>query len=241
MKKITMIVAMKQEAAPLIEHLSLTETNVINDVIPCKAYTGMYGHLDISLIINGTDKTHEVENVGTQPATLAAYEAIRVFNPDLLINAGTCGAYAIKGSRIGDVYIGERIRFFDRRIPLGKPYEEYGLGNYHCDKAIEVARQLKLPTSVVCTGNSLDISPTDEAILREEPLVNKEMEAAAIAWVAAMYAKPLIAVKSVTDLIDSHHTTAEEFGTNLALASSNLQKEVVRLLDFLSSQLDTAA
>ncbi|WP_079253725.1 hypothetical protein [Endozoicomonas arenosclerae] len=241
MKRITMIVAMKQEAAPLIEQLGLTETSDISPILPCKTFAGQYKNLSINLVINGSDPLLGVENVGTQPATLAAHEALRNFAPDLVINAGTCGAFAEKGSKIGDVYIGERIRFFDRRIPLGGNYEAYGHGNYRCESAIELAEQLGLPTSTVCTGNSLDMSPTDEAILREEEIVNKEMEAAAIAWIASHYKTPLVAIKSVTDLMDSEHSTADEFAANLALASKNLQEEVLRLLDLLALQSDTAA
>lgn len=241
MKKITMIVAMKQEAAPIIEQLNLTESSVIAPELPCKAYTGEHNGLEVSLLINGTDPEFNVESVGTQPATLTTMEAIRHFNPDLLINAGTCGAFSDKDSRIGDVYIGERIRFFDRRIPMGPSYEAYGNGNYTCDQAVTLANTLGLPTAVVCTGNSLDMSPTDESIIREEPVVAKEMEAAAIAWVASLYSKPLVAVKSVTDLMDSAHSTADEFEANLALASQNLRTEVLKLLDLLSAQLDTAA
>ncbi len=206
----------------------------LNLVLPCKAFTGRFGGLEISLVINGTDKTHGVENVGTQPATLTAYEAIRIFAPDLLINAGTCGAFSEKGSKIGDIYIGKRIRFFDRRIPLG-PYEDYGHGNYTCERAMEIACKLDMPTSVVCTGNFLDMSPTDEAILREETVVNKEMEAAAIAWVAGLYGIPVVAIKSVTDLMDGGQVTADEFSANLELASANLRVDVMKLLDFLSS------
>lgn len=240
MKRITMIVAMKQEAAPLIEKLGLTETNDINPLLPCKNFAGEYKNLSINLVTNGSDSVHGVENVGTQPATLAAYEALRLLSPDLVINAGTCGGFSDKGCKIGDVYIGERIRFFDRRIPMGEHYEAYGDGNFQCQLAVDLARKLGLPTSIVCTGNSLDMSPTDEAILRQESVVNKEMEAAAIAWVASHYQTPLVAVKSVTDLMDSEHGTAEEFASNLALASGNLQKEVLKLLDLLAQKQATS-
>ncbi|KEQ18147.1 phosphorylase family protein [Endozoicomonas numazuensis] len=236
MKKITMIVAMKQEAVPLIEKLGLAQTSDTNPLLPCKAFSGEYKNLSINLVTNGSDSVHGVENVGTQPATLATYEALRLFSPDLIINAGTCGGFSDHGCKIGDVYMGERIRFFDRRIPMGDHYEAYGDSNYPCELAVELAQKLDLPTSIVCTGNSLDMSPTDEAILRQEPLVNKEMEAAAIAWVASHYQMPLVAVKSVTDLMDSEHGTADEFSSNLALASKNLQVEVLRLLDLLAQQ-----
>ena len=240
MQRITIIVAMKQEAAPVIKHLSLTEVEMHDPVLTCQAYQGQYNGLEISLVINGTDREYNVECVGTQPATITTIEAIRQFKPDLLINAGTCGAFKDKGSDIGDVYIGEKIRYFDRRIPMGPDYTAYGDGAYHAEQAHSIADRMGLKTAVVCTGNSLDMSPTDEAILREEPLVAKEMEAAAIAAIAKMYKTPLIAVKSVTDLVDEECATAEQFLANLTKASELLQKNVFKLLEVLSSEVKTA-
>lgn len=236
MKKITLVMAMSQEATPIIGQLELQTCNDFVSRTPARAFSGQYKGLEISLVINGTDLTHNVECVGTQPATLAAYEALNHFQPDLLINAGTCGAFAEKGSKIGDVYIGERIRFFDRRIPM-EAYEAYGHGNYPCSLAVDLARQLDIPTAVVCTGNALDMSPTDEAILKQEPVVNKEMEAAAIAWVASLWNVPLIAIKSVTDLMDGGQTTSEEFLQNLCFASQNLNEAVVQVMDCLAEKL----
>lgn len=241
MQRITMIVAMKQEAAPIIEHLNLKEIEMHDAALTCQAYQGQYKNLDISLVINGTDREYNVECVGTQPATITTLEAVRQFKPELLINAGTCGAFKDKGSDIGDVYLGEKIRYFDRRIPMGEDYSAYGDGAYESALSRDIARSLGLKTAVVCTGNSLDMSPTDEAILRTEPLVAKEMEAAAIAAVAKMYNTPLVAMKSVTDLVDAECATTDQFLANLAKASQLLQENVFKLLEMLSKQLDTAA
>ncbi|WP_252178465.1 hypothetical protein [Endozoicomonas sp. 4G] len=41
--------------------------------------------------------------------------------------------------------------------------------------------------------------------------------------------------------VDSKQGTAEEFAANLAMASRNLQKEVLRLLDLLAQHQTTAA
>lgn len=235
MQKITLVMAMIQEATPIIAQLRLRPCTDFVSKSPTRAYVGQFQGLNISLVVNGTDATHNVECVGTQPATLAAYQAVNHFQPNLLINAGTCGAFASKGSEIGTVYLGERVRFFDRRIPMGN-YEAYGHGNYLCPEAVRLADQLNMPTAVVCTGNALDMSPTDEAILQQEPVVNKEMEAAAIAWIASLWQVPFIAVKSVTDLLDGNQTTENEFMQNLDLAASNLNKAVVLILNHLEQQ-----
>ncbi|MGI9275829.1 MAG: hypothetical protein ACR2PT_13430 [Endozoicomonas sp.] len=240
-QRITLIMAMEQEAQPLIEQLGLVPLDMQDPVLPCRAYSGKYQRLDVSLVINGTDPIHGVQCIGTQAATLAAREAIMQFQPDLLLNAGTCGAFKDKGSNIGDVYLGDRIRYFDRRVPINDAYQNCADGNYLCEHAITLAKTLNMPTAVVCTGNSIDMSPTDESIIQKEPIVAKEMEAAAIAWIASLYNVPLVALKSVTDLMDGGESTTEEFQKNLAMASGNLAKAVVRLLEFLAGQQDTSS
>jgi hypothetical protein len=60
---------------------------------------------------------------------------------------------------------------------------------------------------VVSTGNSLDCSPTDEPILKANEAAVKDMEGAAIAYTAQLMATPLIAIKSVTDIVDGEHPT----------------------------------
>jgi len=60
---------------------------------------------------------------------------------------------------------------------------------------------------VVSTGNSLDCSPTDEPILKANDAAVKDMEGAAIAYTAQLMATPLIAIKSVTDIVDGEHPT----------------------------------
>ena len=240
MKKITLIVAMAQEAMPLIAYFDLQPCADFTSKATCRAFAGQYKGLDISLVINGTDPHFHVECVGTEPATLATYQALTHFQPDLLINAGTCGAFAEKGGEIGKVYIGERIRFFDHRIPMGD-YEAYGNGNFLCPEAVTLAQKLSMPLATVCTGNSLDMSPTDAAILQQELVPVKEMEAAAIARVASLWGTPLITIKSITDLMDSNQTTAEEFMENLALASQNLKQSVITVLGQIAEESHATA
>ncbi|WP_330926116.1 hypothetical protein [Candidatus Sororendozoicomonas aggregata] len=233
MKNITLIVAMEQEALPLIQRLQLLNVSRADARLPFNVYCGGYKTLNVCLMSHGIDRVHKVPCVGTQAATLVTMEAIRCYQPDLIINAGTCGAFAAKGSAVGQVYMGERIRFYDRRIPLGD-YKTYGEGHYPCPEGVTLARAINLPLAVVCTGNSLDMSPTDEAILRQEPVVAKEMEAGAVAWVASLYSVPVVAIKAVTDLVDHPVAAPEQFSHNLQRAAENLCHPVIALLDELS-------
>lgn len=61
----------------------------------------------------------------------------------------------------------------------------------------------------------------------------KEMEAAAIAWVAKTNNVPFVALKVVTDIVDGDRTTQEEFLENLSAASRSLQHELPRIISFM--------
>eukprot|EP00955_Chlamydomonas_euryale_P083324 363838-Chlamydomonas_euryale.AAC.4 len=61
---------------------------------------------------------------------------------------------------------------------------------------------LGFKAGVISSGNSLDYTDKDMAIMLEHGVAVKEMEAAAIAWVCDLYHKPLLCVKAVTDIVD---------------------------------------
>jgi len=67
--------------------------------------------------------------VGTTPAALTAYLAIKKLQPDLVINAGTAGGFSRKGGCIGDAYISLFCKHHDRRIPI-PGFLEYGRGDH---------------------------------------------------------------------------------------------------------------
>ena len=54
------------------------------------------------------------------------------------------------------------------------------------------------------TGNSLDFTAADLAVMRAHRVCCKDMEANAVAWVAAMFGVPLLALKVVTKYAHSH-------------------------------------
>jgi nucleoside phosphorylase len=60
------------------------------------------------------------------------------------------------------------------------------------------------------------------------------MEGAAIAFVCSLFKKPILFVKSVTDLCDSGAETFEEFSKNLAAASESLRKANVKVIEQLT-------
>jgi nucleoside phosphorylase len=126
--KILLVVAMNKEASPIIKKLNLKKEADVFPGLPMQAYVGKYANKDIFLITNGKDPMYKVDNVGTQPAVLATYLGIEHFHPDLIINVGTAGGIAKNGAKLNDIYVSEKIYFYDRRIP--DSYFQYGLGGY---------------------------------------------------------------------------------------------------------------
>lgn len=234
---IVVIMAMFQEAEPFVNRLGLQKiVSTLDKQLPIEVFKGKVNKSDVILIVNGKDKRFGVDNVGTQPATLSTYLAINNFNPNLLINAGTAGGFHAKGANIGDIYIGsDFIRFHDRRIPI-PGFKEYGVGSYKVPDFDQFATDLGLKKGIISTGNSLDMIPKDLEMIKANEAVIKDMEAAAIAWVAELYNIPLITLKSITDLVDSKKPTQDEFMKNLSLASENLQKKLIAAINFCAGK-----
>jgi hypothetical protein len=76
---------------------------------------------------------------------------------------------------------------------------------------------------VVSTGNSLDYCQQDWDQMHASEAAVKEMEAAGIAWAAALHGTPLLALKAITDIVDGDRPAQEEFLENLAAAAKALQ------------------
>ena len=137
-----------------------------------------------------------------------------------------------KGGVIGDVYLSSSISNHDRRIPI-PGFSEYGVGSYTGFDVSEIAAELKYKSGVVSTANSLDHTEKDDEMMLLNKADVKDMEAAAIAWVAEQTKIPFCALKVVTDLVDGGRPSQEEFLENLASAAQSLQRALPKVLDAL--------
>ncbi|PRY97780.1 5'-methylthioadenosine nucleosidase [Marinilabilia salmonicolor] len=231
---ICFVIAMRAEAQPLIDALQLVEDSSFCQGLPMRAWTGEYRNIQLSLVINGKDPETGLDLIGTQAATLATQFAIDKFDPQLIVNAGTAGAFGENGAKIGDVFLSrDHVVFHDRRVPIAG-WDKQSIGYFPVLDVSDLT-SLGFKMGVVTTGNSLDMPEHDEENIRKIGGEIKEMEAAAVAWVARLHQVPLFCVKAVTDLMDSGIPTHEEFDQNLKLATENLQKGVTKIIDFLAT------
>src|SRR5262245_28664327 len=130
-EKILILVAMQAEADPIIRTLHLQPSQQSIDAqLPFKAYEHCHPNQQIFLLVSGADPRYEVDNIGTQAATLMTYVGIERFQPDLVISAGTAGGFAARGAEIGTVYLSDdEFLFHDRIVPLAG-FDAQGAGHY---------------------------------------------------------------------------------------------------------------
>lgn len=232
--RIVLIMAMEDEARPIINELGLNHRGKLLSPLPMEFYEGKHKSSNVDLVTSGKCDTHNVDHIGPQAAILNTASAISQLQPDLIINPGTAGGFVSAGGNIGDVYLSyPMICYHDRRIPL-PGFDAYGIGSYYCFDTRDIANSLGLKTGIVSTGSSLDYTSKDLELIKSYGGVVKEMEAASIAWVADLYKIPFFAIKSITDLVDNSTPTEEEFLKNLHSASDALSREVYRVIDFLA-------
>jgi 5'-methylthioadenosine nucleosidase len=228
--RIAIVIAMEAEANPVIKRFALKE---FDNKPPIKIYKN--DENEIFLGVNGKCNIYGVDNVGTQAASLNTYILLNEIKPDIVINAGTAGGFISMGGEIGDVYIGSgQIVYHDRRIQLPN-FEDFGHGYYKTIQTDLLAKKFALKKGVITTGNSLDQTETDTRIMKMHNASCKDMEAAAVAWLCQMFNVPLIALKSITDLVDGTEKVEIDFAKNFNFAIKNLEDKLYKIIYFIQS------
>lgn len=226
-RKILLLVAMEVEAKAIVRKLRLFPINGYFDPdLPMQAYQLVSStSLEITLVYSGKCRNFKVDRIGKESAVLMAWESIKTFKPDLIINAGTAGGFKHKGASIGDVYIGKVLKFHDRLFHITE-FVDYGIGEFTSHDLTEIANKIGLKSGTISTGNSLMASLQEMEQMKKNNADLKEMEAAAIAEVANLKNVPMIAIKTVTDFVDEEASTQEQFLKNYQIALQNLSEKL---------------
>ncbi|KAF3552348.1 hypothetical protein DY000_02009084 [Brassica cretica] len=251
---VVFVIAMQAEAQPLVNKFGLSETSdsPLGKGLPWVLYHGLHKDLRIYVVCPGKDaasgmflllplfitlidinnNSARIDSVGTVPASLITFASIQALQPDILINAGTCGAFKVKGANIGDVFLVSDVVFHDRRIPIPM-FDLYGVGLRQAFSTPNLLKELNLKIGRLSTGDSLDMSTQDESLIIANDATLKDMEGAAVAYVAELLKVPVIFLKAVTDLIDGDKPAAEEFLQNLAVVTSALEETATKVINFI--------
>ncbi len=99
-----------------------------------------------------------------------------------------------------------------------------------------MAKDLNIPSGIISTGSSLEKSVKDNPILDKHAVVAKEMEAAAIAWVAMLYDIPVFAIKSITNLVDQNNRSEKEFIKNFDYSVKCLHDKLADVINYLQGR-----
>ena len=85
-KNVAILMAMQDEATPLINHLEMTEKfDYFADALPFRCFQKQVKNLTVTIVTSGVDAINRVDNIGCEAATLMAYESINKLSPDLII------------------------------------------------------------------------------------------------------------------------------------------------------------
>lgn len=230
---ILVVMAMRAEAMPVIERLGATQLPARVEGLPARWFIaerwGARGD-DVVVAVNGVDPLHGVDSIGTDAATLTAWESVRSFDPSWVVSAGTAGGFAERGGHVGQVVVARGpLVHHDRRIPLGR-LEGYGRGGYPTAALDRMAAELGFASGPCSTGNSLDAPDLDLVAMAQHGTVAKDMESAAVAAVANRTGRSFTCLRVITDLVDRPEPAADQFTANLAIATATLAEALPSFL-----------
>lgn len=224
---------MRAEAEPIGRALGLRgPPKLLHPRFPATLTVDTAGTIGMALV--GADARFDVDSIGTQPAVTTTLHAIEHFEPDLVISAGAAGGFEALGGHVGQVILADRCVYHDRRIAI-PGWDDYGVGDYPVADLGLPLDDLGIDTGTVSTGNALDAPAEDLAAMATSAARAKEMEAAAVGWVCERMDVPFTALKAITDLVDHHEETAEQFDRNLALAIDRLVAALVAVVDAVTA------
>ena len=235
-KSILLIIAMKDEAKPILNALGIGNESgtILEPPLPPVFYSTTNSGLDLHLVVNGQDPVYKLDSFGTDAATLSTYLGIKAFSPDLVISAGVAGGFKTRAA-IGDVYLSEdSMRYFDRRVSITSPnYQDYAIGFYPVIDASKMAKDLGLKTGIVVTGGSFENSLIDDRQIHNLDGSVVEMEATAVGKMSMLLGKQFMAVRSIVDFDDAVGF-AGQFDKNFEIATTKLAQELLNIFAYLS-------
>jgi 5'-methylthioadenosine nucleosidase len=234
-RTIMLVVAMKKESTFIIKKLGMKPIlDNLDKHLPTELYEIVSDKGRIVLVVSGKCSSHGVDRIGSQGLNLVAWEALKKFEPEILINAGTGGGFHRNGSQPGDIYIStEAIKYHDRLFYPDTFFLNYGIGAYKCLEIPFIAKRLGVKVGVISTGGSMIASSQEEKQMLDNKAAVKEMEAAGIAEVAQMRGVPFIALKIITDLVDTLECPQNQFTNNFDRLIGHLADKVYDLCSIL--------
>lgn len=170
---------------------------------------------------------------GKISAAASTQFAINYWEPDLLINLGTCGGFQGKIRR-GDIILASRTLVYDIYEKMG----DYDTHIAHYTTEIDTSwvsgmDQVVRPALLVSADKDLDPQEIEGLNARYGAIAG-DWESGAIAWVAKHNQVPVLILRGVTDLVDA--TGGEAYG-DLAMFERQAAEILKRLITILPAVL----
>lgn len=170
---------------------------------------------------------------GKISAAASTQYAIDHWQPDLIANLGTCGAFEGSGFQQGDVILVDETLVYDIFEQMSSPQEAVKFYGTAMDLSwIKEPYPLPVKKSRLISADR-DILPADIPLLKEKyQAVAADWESGAIAWVAARNHIPCLILRGVSDLVNT--SGGEAYG-NFDLFISNTRRIIPALIHSLPS------
>jgi 5'-methylthioadenosine nucleosidase len=224
---LAVLCALQLEADPIINSLDMHEHDDVFDQRLRFRFFISSKRPNICLVLFGKCPKNSVDRIGTQIATLAAWETIRLLKPKIIASVGTAGGFKKKGAQIGEVYISEEnICFHGRHIPVPE-YKSFEIGSF---PSLKINTNGKIKGGVISSGDSVPVSDSDHIKMTTLKTDAKDMEAAAVAEVAYLADTPMFALKAISDFVDSSEHTHQQFMANHKIATTSLVKALEHII-----------
>lgn len=90
---ILFIIAMESEAIPLRKLLNLEMDPQMESNPIANSWIGTFNNMKIVMMLAKPDKKYKIDSIGPESAAIITYIGVETYQPDLIISAGTAGAY----------------------------------------------------------------------------------------------------------------------------------------------------
>lgn len=223
--KIALICAMEEEIAPLRNKVKILNKTVIGKTIIEEVQLDGLDQHQLILVESGIGKVN---------AAVATTIVIERYRPDLLLNSGSAGGFD-KRLQVGDVVIPTNYTYgdvdatcfgYDRgqvpQMPSGYAIQSawldqvkavYEQSSHRINYTVDFGLALTLDSFMSDDEKVADIYHNFPAIKVSD------MEGLAIIQAADQYGIPVIAVKSVSDIVGHGQESADSFDNNLWFAA----------------------